>query len=195
MGVYPLPVTVYSRLGDLLLDRNLTVADLEREIGERYGLDVDRRALQRLTYVEPIERVDMELAGAAVSILGVGLGDLFEVDAVPAGAGAGEGGEIGDLGPDQSRRLAALLDQRARQGLANTEQAELEGLVEEYGRRLHERLLHARAAARDRPLETVRQDAAADLAKAVAWWRTVEHDADWRRARTPRRRGAARRNE
>jgi transcriptional regulator with XRE-family HTH domain len=179
-------VTVYSRLSELLLDKNLTVADLERQIAERFGLEVDRRALQRLTYAEPVERVDLGLAGGAAAVLGVGLGDLFEVEAVAAGGL--DGAEIGDLGPDQSRRLAALLDQRARQGLSNAEQSELEVLVDEYGRRLHERLLHDRVGGRGRSVDGAREQAAAELSRALQWWRSVEGDAEWRRAALPPRR-------
>jgi hypothetical protein len=181
-----LAVTVYSRLGELLLDKNLTVADLDRQIGERFGVEFDRRALQRLTYAEPLERVDLSLAGSAAVVLGVGLGDLFELEvSAPAGV---EGAEMGDLGPDQSRRLAALLDRRARQGLSNPEQAELEELVEEYGRRLHERLLHDRAGGRGRSIESAREQAAAELSRSLQWWRSVEGDMDWRRAALPPRR-------
>ena len=177
---------VYSRLSELLLDKNLTVADLERQIGERFGIEVDRRALQRLTYAEPIERVDLSLIGAAAVVLGVALGDMFELEVgVPDGAA---GAEIGDLGPDQSRRLAALLDRRARQGLSSAEQAELEELVEEYGRRLHERLLHDRVGGRGRSVESAREQAAAELSRALQWWRSVEGDAEWRRAALPSRR-------
>ena len=179
-------VTVYSRLSELLLDKNLTVADLERQIGDRFGIEVDRRALQRLTYAEPVERVDLSLVGAAAVVLGVGLGDLFELEVVAAGGV--DGPEIGDLGPDQSRRLAALLDRRARQGLSTAEQGELEGLVEEYGRRLHERLLHDRVGGRGRPIEGAREQAASDLSRALQWWRSVEGDAEWRRAALPPRR-------
>jgi hypothetical protein len=148
-----------------LLDKNLTVADLERQISDRFGLEVDRRALQRLTYAEPLERVELDLVGAAAVVLNVGLGDLFELEVSAPGA---EGTEMGDLGPDQSRRLAALLDRRARQGLSTAEQGELEGLVEEYGRRLHERLLHDRAGGRGRSVEGAREQAAAELSRAAA---------------------------
>src|SRR5207302_5884835 len=126
-----------------------------------------RRALQRLTYPEPVERVDMSLVGAAASVLGVTLGELFELEMMPAGGP--DGLEIGDLAPDQSRKLAALLDQRARKGLSNAEQRQLEELVEEYGRRLHERLLHDRARARGRAVDALRDEAAAELARAVEW--------------------------
>ena len=179
-------VTVYSRLSELLLDKNLTVADLERQISERFGIEVERRALQRLTYHEPLERVDLRLAGAAAVVLGVELGSLFELEiATPTGV---DGAEMGDLGPDQSRRLAALLDRRARQGLSTAEQSELEGLVEEYGRRLHERLLHDRVGGRGHSVEGAREQAAADLSRALQWWRSVEGDAEWRRAALPTRR-------
>jgi len=179
-------VTVYSRLSELLLDKSLTVADLERQIGERFGIEVDRRALQRLTYAEPIERVDLSLAGAAAVVLGVDLGELFELEV--GATGGAETAEIGDLGPDQSRRLAALLDRRARQGLSTAEQGELEGLVEEYGRRLHERLLHDRVGGRGRPVDGAREQAAVELSRALQWWRSVEGDAEWRRAALPPRR-------
>jgi hypothetical protein len=179
-------VTVYSRLSELLLDKSLTVADLERQLVERFEIEVDRRALQRLTYAEPVERVDLSLVGAAALVLGVSLSDLFELE---IGAADGtEATEIGDLGPDQSRRLAALLDWRARQGLSTAEQGELEGLVEEYGRRLHERLLHDRIGGRGRPVDGAREQAAADLSLALQWWRSVEGDAEWRRAALPSRR-------
>jgi hypothetical protein len=185
-GQESVAVTVYSRLSELLLDKNLTVADLERQVGEQFGLEADRRALQRLTYPEPVERVDLSLVGAVASVLGVPLGDLFELEIVPAGGP--DGSEIGDLAPDQSRQLAALLDQRARQGLSNGEQRQLEELVAEYGRRLHERLLHDRARLRGRSVDAVREEAAAELGRALQWWRTVEHDGDWRRAALPPRR-------
>jgi sugar phosphate isomerase/epimerase len=84
--------------------------DLDRQLGERFGIEVDRRALQRLTYAEPLERVDLSLVGAAAVVLGVELGDMFELEVAPPPGGA-EGMEMGDLGPDQTRRLAALLDQ------------------------------------------------------------------------------------
>jgi hypothetical protein len=180
-------VTVYSRLSELLLNRNLTVADLERQIGQRFGLEVDRRALQRLTYTEPVERVDMALVGAAARILGVDVGEMFEVDAVEAVLDD-VGSEIGDLAPDQSRRLSELLDQRARQGLSDDEQHELEMLVDEYGRRLHDRLLYQRANGRKRALDTVRAETAAELERALEWWRSVENDVEWRRAALPPRR-------
>ena len=41
-------VAVFGQLDHLLRERNLTVEDLERQIEEQYGLDVDVAALDRL---------------------------------------------------------------------------------------------------------------------------------------------------
>ena len=72
-------VAVYPRLSELLRARNLSVAELERQIKRRFGLSVDPKTLYRLTYAEPVQRADLEIAGAAAAVLGVGLDDLFEV--------------------------------------------------------------------------------------------------------------------
>ena len=45
-------VTVYSRLGELLRARDLTVADLQNRIAARFGLAVDARTLDRLAREE-----------------------------------------------------------------------------------------------------------------------------------------------
>jgi len=41
-------VMVYSRLGDVLRTRNLTVGDLQRQIAARFDFAVDARTLDRL---------------------------------------------------------------------------------------------------------------------------------------------------
>ncbi len=41
-------VAVYPLLGELLRDRNMTIIDLEREIGRQYGITAGREALDRL---------------------------------------------------------------------------------------------------------------------------------------------------
>src|SRR5262245_4269015 len=112
-GRTALPVTVYPRLGDVLRRKNLTVAELERQIEQRYGVLVDRKTLHRLTYPEPIERVDLEVTGAVAAVLGVGIGELFEVEAVALGGG--EAGEAGELTPEESSRLSELFDQRSEE--------------------------------------------------------------------------------
>ena len=56
-------VLVYPRLATLLQARNLTSADLARQIESRFGLPVTPRTLQRLTQAPPIQRADLDVAG------------------------------------------------------------------------------------------------------------------------------------
>jgi hypothetical protein len=183
-----LPVTVYPRLGDVLRRKNLTVAELERQIEQRYGVPVDRKTLHRLTYPEPIERVDLEVTGAVAAVLGVGIGELFEVEAVALDGGDG-GGEAGELTPEESSRLSELFDQQSRRALREGEQVELDGLVARYGQFLRERLLRARAQRERIPAEEARARTDDELGRLLAWWRPVERDEAWRRRLASRVRG------
>ena len=54
---------------DLLRERDLTVAELERRIRRQFGLKVDPKTLYRLTHGDPVQRADLEIAGAAAVIL------------------------------------------------------------------------------------------------------------------------------
>ena len=56
-------LTVYPRLGELLRERDMSVAELTRRIEQRYGRSVDPKTLYRLTTREPIQRVDIALIG------------------------------------------------------------------------------------------------------------------------------------
>jgi transcriptional regulator with XRE-family HTH domain len=80
-------VMVYSRLGDLLRARNLTVSDLQRQIAARFGLTVDTRMLERLARAERVRRPDLEVAAAAAAVLDASLNDVFAVEAVPVDDG------------------------------------------------------------------------------------------------------------
>ena len=55
-------VVVYPRLAELLKERNLTVAELERQIKERFGLAVNPKTLYRLTQAAPVQRAEQEIA-------------------------------------------------------------------------------------------------------------------------------------
>ena len=149
-------VSVYPRLGEWLRAQNLTVAELERRIEQRFGLSVDPKTLYRLTAPEAVQRADLEVAGAAAAVLGVGLADLFTVQAVPV-----DQADVEDLpaSPEISRRIASLFAQQARGELSRQEQAELERLVTGYGRQLHERrvrqVAHARGISMDQAAEQV----------------------------------------
>ncbi len=166
-------VAVYPRLSELLRSNNLTVAELERRIERQFGLSVDPKTLYRLASAEPIQRADLEIAGAVAAVLGVGLDDLFDVHAVPI---ANEEAQTTDLDPNESRRLAELFDRQAHRPLSQDEQQELYALVAEYGRRLHERRLQEIARQRGISVEAARREMRAELDRAVLWWQAFEAD-------------------
>ena len=174
-------VTVYSRLGELLRARNLTVADLQDRIAARFGLAVDARTLDRLARSDRVRRPDLEVAAAVASVLDIGLDDIFAVDAVPLGAedttdsyDPAEGDDM--LDPEQSRRLSELFDLRDRRPLTEEEQVELNALVAAWGRAVNERGIHELAARRGVPVEQMRAEVLADVERALAWWREVQVD-------------------
>jgi hypothetical protein len=182
-------VAVYPRLGELLRSSNLTVDELERQIEEHYGLPVDSESLRRLADGDPIQRADLEIAGAAAAILGVGLGELFTVEAALVLAP-----EEPVLDPEQSRRLADLLDEQDRRALSAAEQREVDALVAENNRRLHERALPKIAAEWGVSVEQARQRLRAELDEAIRWWEAFQADPKRQRAVVARaRRRRARR--
>jgi transcriptional regulator with XRE-family HTH domain len=173
-------VAVYPRLNELLRAKGLSVAELERQIEQRFGLSVDPKTLYRLASSEPIQRADLEIVGAVAAVLGIGLDDLFAVYAVPRDDQDGTGAF--DLAPAESQRLADLFERQARGSLSEDEQHQLEALVADYGRRLHERRLFELARQRGISVDQARREAAANLNEALAWWRTFAADPARRRA-------------
>ena len=154
-------VVVYPHLGELLQARRLTVADLERQLRQRFGLTVNTKTLYRLTKPEPIQRADLEVALATAAILGVRLDDLFTMRAVSGEADA----PAPVLDPAASRRLAELFGRQATRPLTPTEQDELDQLVADYSRLARDRELRRYAdahgltfeQARDRVRDQVRE--------------------------------------
>jgi hypothetical protein len=161
-------VVVYPRLAELLAARQLSVAELERQIEERYGLTINAKSLYRLTQPAPIQRADLEIVGATAAILGVGLDDLFTVNAVAADEDDEADARV--LSPADSRRMAVLVGRQAQRLLTDDEWAELEDLVAKYGRLLHERRVRERARRRGIPYEQERQETEAHLVAALARW-------------------------
>lgn len=161
-------IAVYPRLSELLRTRNLSVAELERQIEQRFGLSVNLKTLYRFTSHEPVHRADLEIAGAVAAVLGVGLGDLFDVRAIPVDDHLEE---TSVFIPAESRRLAGLFDQQSRGVLSTDEQRELEALMAEYGRRLHDMRVQEYAKQRDISVEEASSEMAADLDRSIAWWR------------------------
>ncbi len=173
-------VTVYSRLGDLLRTRNLTVSDLQHQIAARFGRTVDARTLDRLARAERVRRPDLEVAATAAEALDVSLNDVFAVETAPANAGEPPVDDLADeediLDPTQSRRLQKLFDLQGRRALSADEQAEMRALVAEYGRRVHEEGVRRIAEQRHLPLEQARAEIAEDFEQRLAWWAEVQAD-------------------
>lgn len=174
-------VAVYSRLGEQLQARRMTVSDLQRQIMTRFGLAVEARVLDRLTREPRVRRPDVEIAAAAAAVLGVGLGDLFAVDAVPlqehdAGTSAPPAEDDALLDVAHRQRLSALFALQDRRLLTAEEQAELDRLVATYGRAVSERGVHELARQRGVPVEQVRAEVLAEVERAQAWWQDLQAD-------------------
>ena len=92
------------------------------------------------------------------------------------------------LGPEQSRRLTELFDRQAYGRLSDAEQRELDGLVTEYGRLLHERQLRLFAEQHGITVEQARREVEAQFDQARAWWLAFEADPSRRRALVARAR-------
>ncbi len=166
-------VMVYSRLGDLLRARNLTVRDLQRQIAARFGRTVDARTLTRLARAERVRRPDLEVAATAAEALDVSLNDVFAVETGPTDSLVDEE-DI--LDPAQSQRLQKLFDLQDRRALSADEQTEMRALVAEYGRRVYEQGVRRIAAKRGLPVDQVRVEVTADLERMIAWRRELEAD-------------------
>lgn len=173
-------VAVYPRLGALLEANHMTVAELVRQIEARFGLSVDSKTLYRLTHADAVQRADLEIAGAAAAVLGVGLDDVFDVRAVPV-----DGHDLppeADLSPGQSRRLSDLFERQSNGTLTRDERREMEGLVSEFGKRLHEYRLGKIATERGISVEQARTQVANELDGALEWWQAFQGDPQQRRA-------------
>ena len=170
-------VAVYPRLGELLQARNLTVAELSRQITLQFGLDVDAESLEAWARDIPVRRADLELAGAAAAILDVSLADLFDVNAIP------------DLPEEESlldeadtERLSDLLDLQQSRELSEAEATELKALVAEWTRRVRDRWLKLRAKNQGIPVEQARRELEANVAEASRWWQEFQANPQLRRS-------------
>jgi hypothetical protein len=165
-------VAVYPRLNHLLHTMNMSVAELERLIERRFGRSVNVKTLYRLTSTRPVQRADLEIAGAVATVLGVTLDDLFEIRT----DSTVERDETTVLDPAESRRLAQLFDRQSHGALGEAERSEIERLVAEYARRLHEVRIREIAQQEGISVESARRAVAADFDEALAWWREFEAD-------------------
>jgi len=177
-------VIVYSRLGELLRVKDLSVDELRNRIARRFGLAVDTRTLNRWMRGERVQRPDLELAGAAAAVLEVGLDDVFAVEAIPVDEEAHDGGptdaiaeEHDDiLDPEQSHRLREIYTLQGRRLLTTAEWAEMDTLVSEFGRRVYQRGVRVIAERDGRPVEQVETDLAAERDRVSAWYQEIQSD-------------------
>jgi transcriptional regulator with XRE-family HTH domain len=170
-------VAVYPRLGELLRARDLTVAELGRQINLRFGLTVDSASLDQWSRDLPVQRADLELAGAAAAILDVSLADLFEVDLAPSLPP-----EDALLEERDAERLSVLLEKQQAVGCTEAEQAEIRALVAEFSRRARELGLEITGVQHGISVEQARHNADADLEEARQWWTAFQGDPERRQA-------------
>jgi len=181
-------VMVYSRLGDLLRVRNLTVRDLQQKIAARFGLALDTRSLDRLARDERVRRPNMELVVAAATVLEVGLDDVFDSKTVSeidgsvadreAPGGVPDNGEEQQdvLTPAQRQRLDALFALQDQRLLTEDERIERDALVKTYGHALNEQGLHELARRSGVPVARVRAEVMAETDRVLAWLQDVQAD-------------------
>ena len=157
-------IAVFGQLDHLLRERNLSLADLKRQIEERYGLEVE--ALDGLIGPQAVRQADLTLAAAAAIVLGVDLGELFAVEELPRGAAESAGQSF--LTEDQTHRLWALLDLQDERDLTEDERRELCALVDEEGRRFGAYHLARYAARRGISTEEAQRESDEGIAEAAA---------------------------
>jgi len=117
------PLRAYSRLGKILADRKMSVADLGRRLGRR-GARLNPKTLYRLSDpTVPIERLDMAVAGEVCEVLQVDLSELVSFEAARP--------SLERLTVSQQRRLDALLERQSQGALGDRERRELAHLVDE----------------------------------------------------------------
>lgn len=166
-------VAIYGQLDRLLRERNLTIDDLKRQIEQRYGLVVEDATLDRIARPTPEGYANLTAAGAAASVLGVGLDDLFAVSAISIDD---DPSKLSFLSEDETQRLWALQDLQDERKLSHDEQHELEGLMETYGRRLNDFYRQREAHGRGVSAEQVEHEEAERIAKATSWLASLESD-------------------
>ncbi len=173
-GDIAMSVTMYSRLGELLRTKSWTVAELERHIDEHFGVLVDPDVLDRLMRDGPIRHADLSAIGAVATVLGIELGDLFRVRAIPIDADAEE--DMSDLSRKDSRCLDMLVARQDRGPLLESEQADMRELITKSARHMHERRVRQYARQRRISEEQARREMEDSFDEAIDWLRAFESD-------------------
>ncbi len=170
-------IRVYSRLGDVLRRRGVSVTDLRASIADRFGLTTDRRTLARWARPTRVRRLDLELAWAIAAVLDVELGNVFTLEKPTDVEHRSHPDTTDDvLDPIRDHRLQDLYDVQADRGLTAAEREEMGALVAEYNRRSYERGLRVIAEREGRDVGDVTIALANERARAIARHQEVEAD-------------------
>ena len=111
----------YSRLKRVLVEQKMSVPDLYRRI-KKNGLRVNLKSLYRLAHdQEPLERLDLRVAGAVCEICDVPLSDLI--------AFAREDTKLQRFPGAKQKRLDQLMEKNNNGKLSAAEKQELSDLV------------------------------------------------------------------
>jgi hypothetical protein len=113
----------YSRLKRVLSEQKITVPELHRRLAEK-GLRVNLKSLYRLSNEhQPLERLDLRVAGAICEVCKVPLGDLITFEAF--------GENLRRLEVNKQKRLDVLMAKNNDGLLTTLEREELQALVRE----------------------------------------------------------------
>jgi hypothetical protein len=116
-------MNAYSHLKRLLKQRRMTVPELHRRMRTQ-GLYVNVKSLYRLSNDnQPVDRLDMHVAGAICQVCAVPLSDWIVFEA--------ELGTLRTLAPETQIRLDDLMTKNNAGSLADREREELRALVRE----------------------------------------------------------------
>ncbi|WP_394796345.1 helix-turn-helix domain-containing protein [Armatimonas sp.] len=113
----------YSYLKRLLKQQEISVPELQRRIRTQ-GLSVNLKSLYRLSDdTQPVDRLDMRVAGAICSVFSVRLSDWIVFQE--------ESQMLHTLAPQKQSRLDTLMGKNNQGELTATEREELRALVRE----------------------------------------------------------------
>jgi hypothetical protein len=116
-------IRAFSRLKRILNDREMSVADLRRQLEEQ-GLKVNLKSLYRLVKDDqPLERLNLRVAGMICRVCEVPLSELIALEITD--------GRLRRLPTVRQRRLDALLTVNNDGRLTPSERRELQDLVRE----------------------------------------------------------------
>jgi DNA-binding Xre family transcriptional regulator len=113
----------YSRLKRVLSQKKMSVPELQRRIRQR-GLNINLKSLYRLSdEQQPLERLDMRVAGAICEVCDVSLSDLIVFET--------HSPTLYTLPEARQKRLDELMPRHNGGELTEAELEELRGLVHE----------------------------------------------------------------